>query len=277
MNSKIIATILIAAFCLSDIRHVKAMCEILMSTYYKCKNPNTLLTDSFYKNELDDIGTFNAAMQKYKLVYKELGWNNCSSSLCTCVKKETKLTEWNYGVFFLHPDYYPDLVRIESAVHDKYIPVKSIESSKFSILRNKVLYDYCTKFDYSTHDLHRYNESNKCKHRSEKGLTSCHEHFSNHTDLRNDSIAAENYLTCLARFLSSCEVEMRRALIVHYLSKYPTVIRNDLLTYVNSFMSGEESFNKTFVQNSGGTHLRFFPSIYMFVAFEFLLNLCQRR
>lgn len=241
MSHKPIVAILIG-LCVTHVMHVKSMCIILLAQYYKCKYPNTLLTEAFLKNELKDITTFNGAMEKYKSIYTELDWNTCSSWLCTCVKNQPKLTKWKYDAFFLNLPYYWDLVSIQAAVNNKYTPLDRLNDPPFA--NNKFIHDFCNKFDFSIYDHQRYNESNRCKDLSKIGSKTCHKYLTNMTStihLKNDLNKFENFLRCTASFLSSCDLEMKRAFLVFFLSASPDVVKNGLLTYVNWLISSAEA------------------------------------
>jgi hypothetical protein len=226
-------------------RQVEAECIQLLPVYYNCKYApvNASTNETFLQSEFKNATTFELAMDKFKAIYDELNFNDCSSPLCKCVTANPVIAYyWQknfYWKFFTDAQLFTDMVSMLSTLKEKYEP--NLENSFYYQEGGRIV-QFCFKYEFAGNMMINNAETKKCAdlmaYDQNKCTSSELDQLSSLMDLSGQSAAhLENFTKCLLAPTVTCDRVIRRVLAFHYLSFYPQIINGpSLIQYIDSIL-----------------------------------------
>lgn len=251
---------------------VNGQCDVLLIEYYKCKySPDELSNKTFFNDQLDSIDTFEKAMDLFRSIYVELDWRVCQNRLCQCVRQNVQTVQMNYGPFFLNSNYYSDMLLILSRLRGKYTkaafrPDETAPAYQYGFVLEK----FCFNYGYSMASLKSYLETRACLDSFTTSSMICALTQMPLLNMASPNFTGQSpnvltsFLKCTNAQLISCDVEIKRAVILNMLSYFPFVIQGRLLNFIDEianstgFMSSGNSTtndNRTTVWVTGDPHI----------------------
>lgn len=117
MNKMILAALVLIAVA----SQVNSQCMKLIPAYHGCFNPDATLDDNYYKNFLENIKTFDDAMELFRVYYQAVVLTcQTPGPICECFVSEMLNTP-QYGVLFTNNSHFNDIKRLASLVkYSKY-------------------------------------------------------------------------------------------------------------------------------------------------------------
>lgn len=245
--------------CLSQ---VESMCHYVLKSYYDCKNLfgnssviqewyfiENKLPDSFYNKTLGSIKTFQAAMDHFRTLFAEI--HNCKQSWCHCVRFNLHYdTIPKYAYYFGNKTFYPQMVSILNTIKTNYKLMSPAQIKNNTLMYSfddfwpdyKFVNDFCSKYDFSWEFFLFYKETFSCKRNTKLSELNCRENyltlnFYNYTPVSGFPISqVEDYTSCLLTNISTCNVNIKRAIGLTYLYEYPNILQSNnvnLTTYID--------------------------------------------
>lgn len=234
-------------------------CVSLLKNYYNClegrltiENRNdsnvTLLSDSYYGSVLKGINTFQAAMNLFKSIYQKL--KPCVSDQCKCSKAEYYYI-YDFEYFFTDSTYFTQIVTILNSVKTQYRLLPHQQILNYDLLFDAnypTLNSFCINFEYGAPLPYFYNQTFSCYYRLISDIKYYHDCRSSYLTLniytKNQSLdwytvsQLENYCGCVASLFQTCEVNIRRAILLEFMAEAPRIIKgSNLVAYVDYLTS----------------------------------------
>lgn len=238
---------------------VSGQCIDLLENYYNCfdgqltlENRNTsnvtLLTDSYYGSALKGINTFQAAMNLFKSIYQKL--KSCESEQCKCAKSDY-YQKYDFEYLFTDTSYYTQMGTILNAIKTQYRLLPHQQIVNYDLLFDSnypTLNSFCINFEYGPPLPYFYNQTFSCYYKLLSDIKYYHDCRSSYLSLniytKNQSLdwftvsQLENYCGCVASLFQTCEVNIRRAILLEFMAEAPRIIKgSNLVAYVDYLTS----------------------------------------
>lgn len=250
---------LIVFLALTPVANAGSGCLQFLTDYYNCMNGNlttsnrndpnaTRLDDSFYQRELALTTTFASAMQLFRRLYNEL--KSCDTDKCKCVKTESYL-RYDYEALFTNTLTYPQVYSILNTIKTNYLILPQSEIFNYNQLFNPnypSLNTFCFYFEYGDSISFFYNQTFQCYARylsNPKYFQDCRSSYLTldiyNRDQSLDMFSRgqlEEYFGCVGTLFQGCEADVRRLVIMGFLSESTNAFADsNLITYIDYLSS----------------------------------------